>query len=117
MQVGLQVKFHPWARRRHNEHAKFSHYDGSEDELSDVVTAAMQDKSNVSPGSFPNTFVVMVKPDKFFAPGERHLTGTPLKPQASEARVVVWSAQALAAENDRFATQCQFAIVSLRAAQ
>lgn len=112
---GLNIQLHPWAARRHKEDAHRSHFDGEAAELAAIVAEAMQDQNKVLPGKFPHTHVVVVKPDRFCAPGERHISGV-FKVPARQAHVIVWSAQALAAERDPMAGKCTHAIVSIRAA-
>lgn len=116
--LSLNVKFHPWAVRRHRPNVpKHSHFDGEPENLAMLVATAIA-AGNVLPGKYPGTFVVAVEdPSKaalFCAPGERH-NGHVAKPQATFAKIIVWSAQALAKDGDKLATECTHAVVGIRA--
>lgn len=112
----IKLVFHPVARKRHTwDKARFSNFDGPEDELVALVETALR-SGQVRPGKLPDTFVVQPPmPQRFYAPGESHLSGT-TKPQANRVSVVVWAAPALLADRDKLATKCTHAIVSIRAA-
>lgn len=114
----LNLVLHPVARKRHTyDRARFSHFDGKDEELLELVKEAFQ-SGQARPGKFPGTFIVQPPPPetvRFYAPGEGHVSG-PVKPQANHVSVVVWTAPALLADGDKLATKCTHAIVSIRAA-
>lgn len=112
----LKLVVHPVVRKRHTyERARFSHFDGRDEELLELVKEAFQ-SGQARPGKFPGTFIVQPpQVARFYAPGEGHVSG-PVKPQANHVSVVVWTAPALLADGDKLATKCTHAIVSIRAA-
>lgn len=111
----LSIVLHPYAEKRHRPtRRRWSHFAGEVSELVTIVGEAMKDSSKVQPGKFPNTHLVFVSPANFHARGEI-MPGGLYKPPANVAYVVVWGAQALAAENDPLASKCTHAIVSLKA--
>ncbi len=119
MPDSVSILFHPWAARRHKENApRHSHFEGDSKELAELVASAFA-SGNVLPGKFPDTYVIPVEEAtaavRFRAPGERHMSGVS-KPQAKMAKVIVWSAKALAKDSDPMASKCKYAIVGIRAA-
>lgn len=116
--TGQDVGVHVSARRRHVEsRRKYSHFDGTWEELRGLVCKQLS-QGNYESGRHPGSLVVQMKPDRFFS-----MTGAQydekngwLKPAAvGHVQVILYEQEALRQSGRRPSTNAPYEIVSIRA--